>query len=148
MIKLLKIGAIAAVVVAVIVWPVAWYMDSTAQTVHFISPLDEAAVEVNKFTFEEDAEENPTDEDIIAIYGSKSGSDPERIVFPDDSKIIRPDERKSLTLYAIEGDSRPLQSQFVFYMTRVVSIGAAVAAFGLILLLSLLKRRRAQPAAA
>lgn len=146
MMKLLKFGAVAAVLVAVLVWPLAWYLDSTAMTVHYITPFDQATVEVNRYTFEEEAAPNPSDDAIIAIYGARSGSEPERIVLPDESKIIRPEERDSLVLYAIPGGERPTQSQFVFYLAKVVSIGGAAAAFVLVLVLAVLRRRKARSA--
>ena len=110
-----------------------------------VAPFDEVTVDVNRFTYEDD----PTgdDADIVAIYGTASG-DPERILFADASKILRPAENPSLALYLKRGDDNPVQLQSVHFMARMVSLAAFAGAIGLLLLLAFLRRRSGRAATA
>jgi len=143
--RLLKVGAVAAVLVAVLVWPAAWLLSRQAQTVQLIAPFDEAVVGVNRFTYEDEA--SGRDEEIVAIYGTPFGA-PTAVLFVDEAKIIHPIENPRLALLPKGADENPLQATSVAFFARMTSVGAAVAAFFALLLLVVLRRRRARKEAA
>jgi hypothetical protein len=150
--RLLRWAAIGAVATAVLVWPLSWYLASTAMTVYLYLPGDPATLETNRWEFENEGKENPTVNDIIAIYGTPS--DPrgdgtsETIIFPDESRVFHPQERPELALYDNESGSKTWQIETVRYFTPLVSVGAAAAAFLLVLALHVLRKRAAKAAAA
>jgi hypothetical protein len=141
---LVKWGAVAAVAAAVIVWPAAWLIERQAVTVQYIVPLDEATVAANRFLYAE--EPSGEDADIVANYGTASG-EPERIVFADASRIVRPEENPSLALYPKGAGENPIQVQTVYFFAKVASFGGAIGAGALVLLLILLRRRQRAAAA-
>lgn len=144
--RLLDGAIVAAVAAAVLVWPLCWGLGATARTVLFVLPWDEAAVTANRFEFQDDHPDasKASDADVVAIYGTLSAHEGEEaeVVLPDEARIVRPAERPALTLYA-RGDGWIPTMAFVRYVTRATSIGAAAAAFALVLLRQFLRRRRA-----
>ncbi|MDJ0522504.1 MAG: hypothetical protein QNJ90_10595 [Planctomycetota bacterium] len=141
MLKLLKIGAIGALTVAVLVWPALWAITGQAETFQAIEPSDAETVLTNQQLFELD----PTDdaEEILAIYGSALG-EPTRYLFVDEARVVRPQEKPELRLLQVykSRDENPLQLQSVALFTRFTSVGAGVTALLLFGLYTFLRRRR------
>ena len=134
----MRIATVAAAAVALLALPAAWLLSGQSQRVQYISAFDEATVEVNRFTFEDD--EDRSDEAIVAIYGAPSG-EPESVLFVDDERLIRPDENPALVLLPKAADENPLQVQTVWFFARATALGAGLAALGGLLLLFVLAKR-------
>lgn len=126
---LLRLG-LAAVALAILVWPLAWALDSQAKDVQLIAPFDAATVTANRAIF--DPADSSDEREVIAIYGSPYG-ERQRILFADESKLIRPSERPALILLRKDSDDNPLQMTTVWYLARALSLGAL---FGGVLLLA------------
>jgi len=137
-------GAIWGAVIALVAFPVAWVLDAQAVEIQKIRPLDTAAVTANKLLFE------PGD-DVTEVYGARLG-EPVRVLFIDETRILRPKEDPSLVLYPT-GDEFVLQTRWVFYSAKMVALGAGTAALLLAAWAWWVRRRRAtgesiEPAAA
>ena len=145
--RLLKFGALMAVAAAVLVWPIQALLASQAETIWFVQRLDDAAIDVNRQLF--DAEGLTGTElrrEVMAIYSSRSGDEPERALFLDQARVIRPEEVAGLALYDIRA-GKPLQAQTVAWVARMTSLGAAATALALFALLWFLRRRATSHAA-
>ena len=129
----------------------AWVLDALALEVQKIRPLDAEAVAANKLLFE-------AGDDVVEVYGARLG-EPVRVLFIDETRILRPEEDPALVLYPT-GDEFVLQTRWMHYTTRLVAFGAGAAAalllapaLWLFALAQWLRRRRAmrravEPAAA
>ena len=137
--NLLKIAAITAVALAVLIWPTSWLLAGQAKTVQLIAPFDEAVVDVNRFEYED--EPSGEDADVIAIYGTPFG-EPEAVLFVDAEKIMHPIEKPALALLPKAADENPFKVDSLSFLARFISLGAAVAALGSFLLFAYLRRRR------
>ena len=140
--RLLKYGVAAALAVAVLAFPAAWLLATQTLTVQYIAATDEAVVEANRFLYEE--EPSGADADIVAIYGTASGT-PEEVLFVDESALIHPAENPNLALLRKGADENPLQVQTVWVLARFVTLGA-LAVFALGFLALVLLRRRSTAA--
>lgn len=141
MASLARFGALLALAIAVLVWPLYGWVASTAVTYQQIDPVDDALVPVNRFTYNED----PTgrDEDIVAIYGNPKG-EPTEYVFVDPGSVIRPEEKPSLALLAAPTEGQPTQLAFVRFFAVRGSIGAGLVGLLLFGLAAWLRRRAAK----
>jgi hypothetical protein len=93
-----------------------------ATEVVFISPGSPEEVAVNKELW---APGDP----VVDIYGVPAG-EPATILFPDQSKVIRPAEDPSQRLYVVDkqqGDN-PLQAKMVTFFARLAALGFGIAA--------------------
>lgn len=147
--RLLKIGGIAALVVAAAVWGVKAYLAGQVTTAIIISPHDPAAVNVNKGLFAAESDGATPEERrdlVIGIYGTESGEQ-EELLFIDETKIIRPVELPELVLMPKGGSENLLQMQTVNLLTPWVSIGAGITGLLMLGLLAFLRKRRNASAA-
>ncbi len=126
---LLRLGLVA-VAVAILIWPLAWALASQAKDVQLIAPFDAATVTANRAIF--DPADSSDEREVIAIYGSPYG-ERQRILFADESKLVRPTERPDLLLLRKDSEDNPLQVTTVWYLARALSMGAL---FGGLLLLA------------
>lgn len=136
--KFIRVGAFGALAVAILIWPVYAFVASDAETYQQIVPVDDALVDVNRFTYAED----PTgdDADIVAIYGSPKG-EPTSYVFVDQTQVLRPEENAALVLLKAPAEGQPLQLALVRFFAVRLSLGALVASLGLFGLGVILRRR-------
>ena len=136
--KLVRFGAIAALATAIVIWPVYAGVASSAVTYQQIVPVDDALVDVNRFTYSED----PTGDvaDVVAIYGSPKG-DPTSYVFVDESRVLHPEEQPELALLKAPAEGQPLQLALVRFFAVRLSLGALVASLSLFGLGLFLRRR-------
>ncbi len=136
--RLLKLGALAALAVAVLVWPIYFGIKSTAVTYQQIAPVDPAALAANRYLYSED----PTgkDADIVAIYGLAIDG-PTDYVLVDEALVIHPEEKPSLALLRRPATGQPLQVAGLFSRLAYLSVGAFLAALVLGALRWLLVRR-------
>ena len=140
--KLVMGGALLALAVAVLVWPVKAWLASSAKQVVVVSKHDEATVRVNEATFDpEDLTPQELREEVIAIYGTKLSE--EAVLFVDDAKVLRPKQVSDLTLFLKSADENPLKMDTIHWAAPKVSIGAAVVALLLFGVTRLLSRRAA-----
>lgn len=126
----LGISAAAAVLLA---FPVAWWLDAGAIEVQKIRALDAQAVTANRLLYA------PGD-DVVEVYGARLGG-PVRVLFIDESRIVRPDEEPSLALYPT-GDEFVLQTRWVYYAAKMTALGAGAAVALLFSMAWWLRRRR------
>ena len=145
MLKLLKLGAVGALVVAVLVWPALWAVAGQAETFQAIEPGDAETVLTNQQLYELDPTNDP--KEIVQIYGAPLG-EPTAYLFVDAERVIRPKEQPDLRLLQVykSQDENPLQLQSAQLVTRFTSAGAGATALGLFGLLLILRRRRASGA--
>jgi hypothetical protein len=135
------VGALlwTALVVAVVGYPAAFALDRFAgrDVVPLQTVADAATVTDNRTQFD-DTEKDPAKrrEGTIAIYGTTSNTDVERILFVDDADVIRPAEDPSLALLPLakkDGGHR-LQAKSAFFVARILALGGG-AAFVVLLVL-------------
>lgn len=139
--KLLTIGAIVALAVAILAWPAKAWLAGIAQDVVVVAKHDEATVRVNQATFDpEGLSPDALREEVIAIYGTKLSE--EAVLFVDEGKIVRPEQVSGLALFLKAADENPLKMDTVNWATPKVSLGAALAALLLFGLRHLVARRR------
>ncbi len=136
--RLLKVGAIGAVAVAVLAWPVAWALESTAIEVQYVEPGDEASLGAKRDLYALD----PEGYSVAELYGTPFGK-PTSVIFADEDKIVRPKEDESLTLLLVDrakGEDT-FQTDRLRSLTLLVSLGGAGTALGLFVLRWLIARR-------
>jgi hypothetical protein len=143
--RLLKFGALAAVAIGVLIWPAYLAIKSTAGTYQQIAPLDQAALEANRYLYSE--EPSGKDEDIIAIYGLAIDT-PTAYVFVDESLVLHPVEKPELVLVQRPAEGQLLQVAGLFSRMGYASLGALMAALGMLSLRWILRRRGRKAAAA
>ena len=139
--KLLMVGAIVAVAIAVLVWPARAVLSGQARDVLVVAEHDPATRNVNEATF--DPEGLTPDElrrEVVAIYGVPLSQ--ESVLFVDERKMIRPKQLPSLTLLLKSQDENPLKMDTIDWATPKVSIGAALTG---VLLWTILRWRRRRP---
>jgi hypothetical protein len=141
MLKLIKLGAMGALAVAILVWPALWAVAGQARTLQAIEPGDAETIQANQQLYELD----PTDDanEIMRIYGAPFG-DPTQYLFIDESRVLRPKEQPDLALLKVykSRDENPLQLQSVQLLTRFTSLGAGATGLLLFGLWAFLRRRR------
>lgn len=142
--RLLKFGMVGALSVAVLVWPLYFAAKAGAETYQQIAPVDEAAVDVNRFLYAEDP--SGQDEDIVAIYGLAVDG-PKAYVFVDNALVLHPEEKPELTLLRRPAEGQPLQLAGLFSRLGYTSLAALFAALGMLTLRWVLVRRSRRAAA-
>ena len=138
---LLRLGAFAALGLALVIGPVYAVVAAGAGTYQQIVPVDEALVDVNRFTYAEDPSGKP--EDVVAIYGTPKG-EPTAYVFVDESRIVRPDEDASLALLIAPEEGQPTQLALVRFVALRLALGALATSLVLFGLGVVLRRRQAR----
>ena len=116
----LRASTFAALGVGVLAWPSAWLLDRFAgREVLIVVPADAASVEANRSIWTKG-------EPVAPIYGTPSAA-PARLLFPDESRILRPAEDPSLTLFMEKQGEHALRSQNLLFASRYVAVGGIVA---------------------
>ena len=150
--KLLLALSIAGVVLA---YPLAYGLEQVAgQEVVRITPSDPALVQLNRQSFDPafdiDQSAPPAKQKqqlrraIAELYG-QNASEPEVLVFLDESRIIQPPEDPSLTLYQVVGEEHPTQAKLLYFIAKFVSIACAIGGLVLFGLLRWLGKRQPSP---
>ena len=106
-----------------------------AREVVLIAPFDESTVELNR------ALHSPGDS-VAEIYGNPMGQTV-RVIAPDKDRLVRPTEKPSLLLLAVDKQKgeNPLQAQTIWFFSKFVIPGfVLVGIVGL-----LLPRRQSSP---
>lgn len=137
MLRILKILAILALVVAGLVWPAAWGIDQTRVTVQQIQGIEGAAPgridEVRALTAAED-------DDPAELYGVPIGA-PIEIVLAGDA-VVAAEKHPELKLYYVgENSGKPLQARTIWFLARMIALASLAAAIGLLVLRAVLARR-------
>jgi hypothetical protein len=106
-----------------------------AKEVTFVAPASREEVAVNQELWAKG-------EPVAPIYGIPA-SQPAVILFPDDSRLLRPTEDRNLLLYLVDkqrGDN-PLQLKTVAFIARFAALGFGAGALVAVLALAWLRRR-------
>lgn len=101
----------------------AWFLDSRhGLDVQMITPLDGGLVALNKAGWFRG-------EDVVQVYGIANGGRI-RIVFPESSRIIVPEEDPALLLYTVDKQKgeNPLQARTLWFFSKWFMIGGGAAA--------------------
>jgi hypothetical protein len=150
---LLFIGWVAAFVLALVTYPAAAALASTAVEAYIIAAKDPSAVEVERAIFE--PPKAPKDskayrDAVMRIYGSQT-DEPTAVLFVPRERFIHPEELPSLTLLPVDKQKgqNPLQVKTVYFFAVRSVAGFAVAGIVLLGLWSVARRRAkvAPPAA-
>ncbi|MHC4820940.1 MAG: hypothetical protein ACYTDX_04380 [Planctomycetota bacterium] len=129
---------VLATMIAVLVCPAALLLDRTAGADYtIVNAVDAETVEVNRVLWSEG-------EPVAEIYGIPS-TEPERLLFANESNVLHPEEDPSLNLYLKRGDDHPLQAQLVWFIASRAAVGALVAAIAGFVLLRRMKRGEGAP---
>lgn len=126
----LKVGWMGAVAVALLAFPAAAILASTATEAVMIQPHDPSVVEVNRGMWQLDPPDPKApdfEKQVIAIYGN--GSTRVKAVFVPKSRFIHPEELQGLVLLTVDKQKgeNPLQAQTVWFVATWLLIGSAWA---------------------
>ena len=143
--RLLKIGWIAAFAVAVASYPLAALLSSSSTEVLLVAPHSPEGVTLNRDLWELDHPGPATGEEateVIRLYGN-SGNDPVEVVFVDEHRFLHPEELPSLTLLPVDKQKgeNPLQVQTLYFFAQIFLIGGSTAGVVLLALSFWLRRK-------
>ena len=134
--KLLLATGILSVLGVVAVLVAGYVLSSSYSTeVLIITPAAPEAVEMNKMLWEEG-------EPVAEIYGVPA-SEPQRIIFADESRIIRPEEDEALVLFRVtkEAGENPLQEKTIWFFSRWAITALGIGGFISLAAYTVLRRR-------
>jgi hypothetical protein len=146
--RMLTWCAVAALALAVVVWPVALLLQGGAVEAIPIEKHDAARIEIQKATF--DPAEADDDLAVAEIYGTPpEAAARKRYVWPPAERLIRPEEKEGVVLFDLRTSSggglgdwmARMQVKTLWFLARWIAIGAAAVG---IVLLALRAWRRAR----
>jgi len=142
-VKYLRAAWIAAFALAGLVAAIAALLAATAKEVRVVTPHDPAVVALNR---ELDAP-SPEDPDfarkVMELYGNPL-SEPWRVLFVPDERILHPEEMPALALLPVDKDrgENPLEVKTVLFLARWIGGGGLAAGAVLLAAWAALRRRQ------
>ena len=150
--SLARIGWVLSLAVAVLAYPAVWILAAGATDVYLIAAKSPQMVQANQALFDA---RDPKESDaayhkrVMEIYGNPIDHT-DAVVFVAKEKLVHPVEAPTLTLLPVDKEKgeNPLQVKTLYYFAKYVMMGSGAAFAVFLVVFFLLKKPRAEPAAA